>query len=180
MDYFGKYTEHIRYLTSLSGNFTSCSNRVRLLCMVLILPALFVTSVLSARSVVIPVMMLPFIVLVLIGVTLFLSSNLPCSYSADECGFKICTGLFTRYFEYREVNSVVVENRLCRHSKRGAYFENVLTVSTDDHIYRFKENCGIPDQYEAARGDSLNGHTELIKLTEFIRSRLRGKENGKG
>ena len=40
MDYFGKYTEHIRYLTSLSGNFTSCSNRVRLLCMVLILPTM--------------------------------------------------------------------------------------------------------------------------------------------
>ena len=158
------YTANIKYLHSLSGKFTS---RHRLLRIVSVLTLAAVAIITLRLNTLVP-LVLSAAVLLLLAV---LVSYLPCSYSADECGFTICTGLISRYFNYSDVNSVVVENRSCRKSG-GGFYENVLTVSTDSRIYRFRENCGRVFASHNRERNVLKGHAELLKLTEFIRTRI--------
>jgi hypothetical protein len=158
------YTANIKYLHSLSGKFTSRHRLLRLAAVLTLAAAVIFTSRLNT---IVP-LVISAAALLLLAV---LVSYLPCSYSADECGFTICTGLISRYFNYSDINSVVVENRSCGKSG-GRFYENVLTVSTDSHIYRFRENCGRVFASHNRERNVLKGHAELLKLTEFIRTRI--------
>lgn len=169
MEYFDRDTEHIKYMDTLSGKFSYRSK---------VMPAVIAAVTLVSLGFMIKNHYF-ITLLILMGVTvmlLMLAMHIPCSYRADEDGFSIMSGLISRYFSYSEVNSVAVENRACGHVNGGTIYENVLTVSTNRGIYRFREKSGFVKKrslrYLPNCDLIIGGHAELVRLKEFIVNRI--------
>lgn len=170
MEFFDKDTEHLKYLDTLSGKFSYRSRAMSLIVFALGMVVVYFT----ARY---RVITSPYILPLIFGGMLALSLHVPCSYSADEDGFSILSGLVSRHFSYSDVVSVTVENRVWGHTRNGSeIYENVLIVSTADGIYRFHESSGTVRRRSfmySPDSDLVKGrHTELIRLKEFITSRI--------
>lgn len=170
MEFFEKDTEHIKYLDTLSGKF---SYRSRILMIILLLSGMGCATIFVKHGILISL----FIIIGVLLLLLLLAMHIPCSYSADESGFSIMSGLISRDFSYSDVISVAVENRTCGHRRNGGtVYENVLIVSTNKGTYRFHENCGTVVRKSFMYGpfsDQVEGgHAELVRLREFIKTRI--------
>ena len=170
MEFFDSETDHMRYLGTLSGRYTYRSRAFRIMLVLVFAGTIFLLRKLNTFY---PVYIISAVILLL----MIFAGNIPCSYKADELGFTICSGLIARTFLYSDVNSVAVENKVCGHTKGGGtVYENVLTVSTDRRIYRFREKCGIVRRrslrYAPDSDQVIGRHTELIRLNEFIKTRI--------
>ena len=171
MEYFDIETENIKYIDTLSGRFFYRSKRFLLFILLFVSGGALLTARYSLSA--------PhFIILGILLMLTMLAMHVPCSYDADEDGFSIMSGFVLRHFSYSEVVSVMVENRVCGHTRGGGeIYENVLTVSTEGGTYRFHENCGIVRRrslrYEPYSDQITNRHNELIRLKEFISRKIR-------